>query len=159
MRWLAKTTGQPWRLPTEAEWEKAARWDPRARVSRLYPWGDTFDKSRCNTSESGKDHDAGRQLSKRASPYGAQDMAGNVWEWTSSLYMPYPYRQNDGRENLNSTENRVLRGGSWYSNARDARAAYRNDLRPDRFSDNCGFRLPGASWFVTGRSSPPTPPR
>lgn len=52
-RWLAKMTGQPWRLPTEAEWEKAARWDAERQISCVYPWGDAFDKARCNTSESG----------------------------------------------------------------------------------------------------------
>ena len=75
-----------------------------------------------------------------ASPYGAQDMAGNVWEWTSSLFTPYPYRKNDGREDQKSTDNRVLRGGSWDGDPRDARAAYRDDdapgipLRPHRVS-------------------------
>ncbi len=52
--WLAQMTRQPWRLPTEAEWEKAARWDRAPGVARLYPWGDMFDPSRANTRESGK---------------------------------------------------------------------------------------------------------
>ncbi len=68
-------------------------------------------------------------------------MTGNVWEWTSSLFQPYPYRKNDGRENPNSTDNRVLRGGSWYGGSRNARAAYRLGDRPDHFYNDVGFRL------------------
>ena len=75
-----------------------------------------------------------------ASPYHAQDMAGNVWEWTSSLYQPYPYRKNDGRENLDSTESRVLRGGSWNFDSWNARVAFRNVGRPVLL-DFRGFRL------------------
>jgi formylglycine-generating enzyme required for sulfatase activity len=130
--WLAKTTGQPWRLPTEAEWEKAARWDTTARQARIYPWGDTFDKSRCNTRESGigATTPAGAYPTG-ASPCGAQDMAGNVWEWTSTLYRPYPYTAGDGRESLDSTGSRVLRGGSWCNYPLNARAAYRGNVYPD----------------------------
>ena len=69
-------------------------------------------------------------------------MAGNVWEWTHSLYMPYPYAGSDGREGDKSTENRVLRGGSWYGARRDARAALRFGSRPDYFVLNfIGLRL------------------
>ncbi len=74
-------------------------------------------------------------------------MAGNVWEWTSSLYKPYPYRKNDGRENHDSTDNRILRGGSWTHNPRIARVAYRNHVRPVDFFDGNGFRL---AWARAG---------
>ena len=142
--WLASLTEMPWRLPTEAEWEKAARWDPQRSVARLYPWGDQFDKSRCNTKESGKGATTPVYAyvnAGGASPCGALDMAGNVWEWTSSLYKPYPYSQNDGREEENSTENRVLRGGSWLDVARGARAAFRGNFRWVGFLGSYGFRL------------------
>ncbi|WIG60884.1 MAG: hypothetical protein OJF49_003632 [Ktedonobacterales bacterium] len=141
--WLATLTGQPWRLPTEAEWEKAARWDPQRRASRLYPWGDTFDESRANIYVGGKNGTTPvGSYPTGASPCGAQDMAGNVWEWNSSLYKPYPYSSTDGRENPdNSVENRVLRGGSWGDLAPKARAAYRNNLWPDYANGYDGFRL------------------
>ncbi|MFI5274665.1 MAG: SUMF1/EgtB/PvdO family nonheme iron enzyme, partial [Ktedonobacterales bacterium] len=135
--WLAQATGQPWRLPTEADWEKAARWDTARRVARLYPWGDSFDKARCNTRESGIGHTTavgsyGPEHAARdgSSPCGAQELAGNVWEWTSSLVQPYPNTPDSGRENGDSTENRMLRGGSWNNDSRDARAAYRSVSRP-----------------------------
>ena len=125
----------------------------RSRTGRrLYPWGDSFDKARGNTRESGigATTPVGRYPSG-ASPYDAQDMAGNVWEWTSSLYQAVSYSQNDGREDRNSTENRVLRGGSWGVDARDARAACRYRRRLDVLVDDNGFRLAvarGAGWFI-----------
>jgi toxoflavin biosynthesis protein ToxD len=144
--WLAKLTGQSWRLPTEAEWEKMACWDVRTGHARRYPWGDTFDKTKCNTGESGigATTPVGRYPGC-ASPYAAQDAAGNVREWTSSLYEPYPYNQNDGREDRNSTERRVLRGGTcdaWDSGVSSiARAAYRHLYPPQVFVGPVGFRL------------------
>jgi formylglycine-generating enzyme required for sulfatase activity len=153
--WLNKTTGQRgWRLPTEAEWEKAARWDPQRQDSRIYPWGNTFDKDRCNVSESGirttspiGSYPASDARRSGASPFGVEEMAGNVWEWTSSVFKPYPYITNDGREDQKSTENRTLRGGSWVNGAWVARAACRVGLRWDFLSFSIGFRLalsPGA---------------
>ena len=148
--WLVDATGQHgWRLPSEAEWEKAARWDAQRNVSRLYPWGDSFDQNRCNTSESGINttspvgsYSAADARRSGASPFGVEEMAGNVSEWTSSLFNPYPYTQSDGHEDSQSTGNRTLRGGSWYVSAWYARAAYRSRGSPGYLDYVLGgFRL------------------
>src|SRR5262249_26769007 len=76
-----------------------------------------------------------------ASPCGAHDLAGNVWEWTSTLYASYPYRQSDGRENPDFPGNRMMRGGSWAYGPRMARTACRLDVDPGDLSVGTGFRL------------------
>lgn len=140
--WLSQWTGQLWRLPTEAEWEKAACWDPTTRVARIYPWGDTFDSQRCNTRESSISTTTPVGMYPNgASPGGAQDLAGNVREWTHSLYAPYPYDPTDGRERHDVIGERVQRGGSWFGFASDARAAFRDWHAPDDVSSVVGFRL------------------
>ncbi len=117
------------RLPTEAEWEKAASWrDGHDAQKFRYPWGDEFDPNKCNTTESGirTTTPVGSYSPQGDSPYGCADMSGNVWEWTSSRYQDYPYRIEDGRENMSSSEHRAVRGGSFNSGSNNARTSYRS---------------------------------
>jgi formylglycine-generating enzyme required for sulfatase activity len=154
--WLGKVTGKHVTLPSEAEWEKAAKGD---KDKRQYPWGDQFDSSKCNAYELGlrTTTPVGIFL-EGETPYGALDMSGNVWEWTRSILgkwdegdhkelFIYPYDSKDGRESLTQSKDytRVLRGGSFILEFYFARCALRGKNLPLNRGVNVGFRVVIAS--------------
>jgi sulfatase modifying factor 1 len=149
--WEQATAYAKWagtRLPTEAEWEKAARGDD----GRIFPWGNAWHEEKCNNWSDRQPAGGGYQSMKAApvgsystgaSPYGVEDLSGNAWEWVQDWYDPNYYADAPAKnpQGPEFGELRVLRGGSWGSSSKSLRTTTRNAEAPDlSYHDDGGFR-------------------
>jgi formylglycine-generating enzyme required for sulfatase activity len=158
-KWLSGVMGRTVRLLTEAEWEKAAGWDEKRKEKRRFPWGDKWDSSRCNSLDSGnlRTTPVGQYSPLGDSPYGIADMVGNVSEYCSTLFSdaglshykeyPYPYQQDDGREDITSTlggyfgGSHIQRGGNWDMQWLGCRCSFRQTVKRGIVSTGIGVRV------------------
>ena len=130
-QWLSAQTGDKITLPTEQQWQRTAQGDD----GREYPWGNGFAKERCNTDESGIGKTTPvTQYPQGASPFGVMDMSGNVWEWCLTDFKT-------GSVDIDNTNSRILRGGSFGRRSDAAACAGRNYFSPDYWFVSYGFRV------------------
>jgi formylglycine-generating enzyme required for sulfatase activity len=131
--WLSAESGEHWRLPSEAQWEVAAQGGGSGRI---------------HTAASGLAQTIPVHQGYQ-STNGAWNLLGNVWEWCSTIWghnwqsldYPYPYKADDGRESLDGSAARVMRGGSWFDASRESHPAQRARYLPGSRGSNIGFRL------------------
>ena len=138
------------RLPTEAEWERSARWDKAGQVPRIYPWGNTWSPSLANSGAGNDGYSLTcpvTAFSSGMSPSGAYNMAGNVWEWCSDWYLSnyYSYEPPGGwmdPQGPSTGEKKVIRGGSYVQfTSCTLRCASRNAYAPSDYFSDVGFRV------------------
>ena len=136
--WLSAKTGHKIGLPTEQQWQRAAQGNTTYR----YPWGNKFDKTLCNTSESGiKATTPVGQYPQGVSPFGVYDMAGNVWEWCSTKQITQPVSTNGILPTAPPTISYIVRGGSFLGSAERAKNTFYFKLDPVYRYFTIGFRV------------------
>lgn len=138
-KWLSNKTGKVYRLPTEIEWEYAAK----GRDNRNWPWGNEWNTSKCNTRECkiAGTTSVGKFSPEGDSVFGVSDMVGNVWEWCSSLYTRYPYSSNNETDSDHVSSERVLRGGSYLTEKDFASCSFRGKYVSRGKRADIGFRV------------------
>ena len=150
--WLGRRDGRKYRLPSEAEWEYGAR----GTDGRTYPWGEKLNRgdlanfADCNTTFPWRDAEVNDGFAETApvgsfprgtSPFGIEDMAGNVWEWCLDFYEPYKGKERTNPRSALTVGRRIYRGGSWKSRASSLRTTARNFNIPEYSANDVGFRI------------------